>query len=638
MKRIFIIALVLVAGAFCVFASDYYIKNYEVYVTIGNDGVHHVEEIISVFFEGRHHGIVREIPLDYSSYNGTHARIYNLTCSEEYEHDTDNGYYIMKIGSGSRYVEGDVSYIIKYDYDLGADYNEGYDEFYFNLIGVDWECPINNVHFEVDIPFVENAGFANDEAFFDYVAENTYFTSGSYGSKGSDGHAFLSLLNDGYLGIDGTVKDLGPYEGVTIRMDLPEGWYHGAREKWDNRGLANKVHLVLPLVLILLGIFLWFRFGRDNTPIIVARFEPPRDFSPLMLGYISDGTVDDKDLISMLFYWADQGLLSIEEKKGRKYEFTKLKNIEDFAIEKGRNIPTFETKLFNGFFKKCAVGDVVTFKNLQKNNFFETMVEAKADTKAYFSKDRALKDSKSTTFAGLLKFLSLLPLVTGCLRLGWCEDFPAWMILLVPMSVLLFAFNLASFSSLFKKWHLRKSNVWACIWRAVPTIFVFLIFTSVETDVFDSLGLYQNLLAVVGSAVVAFFGCIVDRRSEYGDKILEETLGYREFIDKVEIDQLKMMIDQDPDFYYHVLSYAIVLGLEDKWAKKFDGMIVNPPHWYSGYDMFDVYLMSRLASNMIRTIPASSIPAHSGSRSGGGGFHSSGFSGGGFGGGGGHAW
>jgi len=120
-------------------------------------------------------------------------------------------------------------------------------------------------------------------------------------------------------------------------------------------------------------------------------------------------------------------------------------------------------------------------------------------------------------------------------------------------------------------------------------------------------------------------------------------LGYREFIDKVEIDQLKMMIDQDPDFYYHVLSYAVVLGLENKWAKKFDGMIVNPPTWYSGYNAFDVYLMSRMASNMIRSIPVNSMPKSSisgsaGSRVGGGGFHSSGFSGGGFGGGGGHAW
>ena len=62
MKRPILIALVLVAGAFCLFAStDYYIRNYDVEITVGNNAVHHIVETIDVFFEGPHHGIVREI-------------------------------------------------------------------------------------------------------------------------------------------------------------------------------------------------------------------------------------------------------------------------------------------------------------------------------------------------------------------------------------------------------------------------------------------------------------------------------------------------------------------------------------------------------------------------------------------------
>ena len=104
-----------------------------------------------------------------------------------------------------------------------------------------------------------------------------------------------------------------------------------------------------------------------------------------------------------------------------------------------------------------------------------------------------------------------------------------------------------------------------------------------------------------------------------------------------------MMIESDPDFYYRILSYAIVLGLENKWAKKFDGMIVQDPEWFTGLTPFDIYYFSRMSARMTRAIPAASIPKSSisgspGSRVGGGGFSSSGFSGGGFGGGGGHAW
>ncbi len=644
MKRIFLIALVLVTGAFCLFAyTDYYIKNYDVEITVGNNAVHHIVETIDVYFEGPHHGIVREIPYEYSDYNGTTARIRNLTCSERFETDSDNGYLIMQIGSASRYVQGDVTYVIEYDYDLGADYNEGYDEFYLNIIGTEWECSINNVSFSIELPFVESEDFATIDDFFNYVHQNTHFTSGSYGSTGSSVSATLTQQDSDTLLIEGTASSLGPYEGLTIRMDLSDGWYQEARERWDHRSLANLANIFATIVLIALAAFLWSMYGKDNVPIVVARYEPPRGFSPLMVGYIADDTVDDKDVISMLFYWADEGLLSIEEAKGNKYTFTKLKDIEAYAIETGKAIPDFEVKLFNGFFKNCDVGGTVKFKDLQKNNFYQTIVDTKAKTSAHFSKDRALYERKSKTYAGLMIFLSLIPLVTGILRICWMENVVDYAILLVPAAVILFFANGIGFETLFRKWHLRKSNVFATIIRFVPMMFALLVFLAVDASVSETPSLFGNLLSICGSTAIAFFAAIMSKRSEYGYKVLEETLGYREFIDKVEVDQLKMMIDQDPDFYYHVLSYAVVLGLENKWAKKFDGMIVNPPTWYSGYNAFDVYLMSRLASNMIRSIPVNSMPKSSisgsaGSHVGGGGFHSSGFSGGGFGGGGGHAW
>ncbi|MBR2281993.1 MAG: DUF2207 domain-containing protein [Spirochaetales bacterium] len=644
MKRPILIALVLVAGAFCLFAStDYYIRNYDVEITVGNNAVHHIVETIDVFFEGPHHGIVREIPYEYSDYNGTTAKVRGLKCSEKYEYDYDNGYLVMQIGSASKYVQGDVTYVIEYDYDLGADYNEGYDEFYMNIIGTEWECRIDNATFSVSIPYVEHEGYANAEAFFDYVYENVHFTYGNYGSTNTSVKASLYREEDGSLLIEGSKGDLWSHEGLTLRIDLPEGWYQGARERWDHRGLARYANILLTVLLVALAVFLWSAYGRDSVPIVVARFEPPRGFSPLMVGYIADDTVDDKDVISMLFYWADEGLLSIAEAKGNKYTFTKLKDIEAYAVESGKNIPAFEIKLFNGFFKNCDVGDTVSFKDLQKNNFFQTIVDTKAKAGAYFSKDRSLYERKSKTFAGLLALLSIVPLATGILRICWMENIMDAAFLLIPVAIVLFLLNGIGFVNLFRKWHLRKSNVLACIVRFLPMVVALVLFFLIDMMVSDAPSLFGCAFSVIGSTAISFFAAIMSKRSEYGNRVLEETLGYREFIDKVEMDQLKMMIDQDPDFYYHVLSYAVVLGLEDKWARKFDGMIVNPPTWYTGYNAFDVYMMSRVASNMIRTLPAASVPKSSisgsaGSRVGGGGFHSSGFSGGGFGGGGGHAW
>ena len=644
MKRTVLSILFLVVCLFSVFATDYYIKNYDVKINVGNNAVHHIEETIDVYFEGPHHGIVREIPRDYRDYNeNIVAKVRNLSCNDEFETDSDNGYLIMKIGSEDRTYRGDVRYVITYDYDLGADYNDGYDLFYMNIIGTSWECPIEKVTFSITLPYVENEAFGSEQGFFDYILHHTYFTKGSYGSTSGIDEATLDTLSDGNLIIEGSASELRSYEGVTVKIDLPDNWYTGARVPWDFRPAMKIVSPVVSILIAVLAAVIWLILGKDTMPIIVARFQAPEGFSPLQVGYVADNSVDDKDVISMLFFWADQGLLSIEEKKGNKYEFTKRKNIMDYAVESGRNVPEFERTLFDGFFKGCRIGDKISFKDLEKNNFYETIQKTKSATKGFFSKDKSLYDTKSKAASIIMSILAFIPLLLGTMRIGLYENNDGMFLFFLVVCVVLFLLNFGQFYTLFAKWYLRKSNIFAVLIRTlIPAAACFLL-CMVEIMISNDTSIVQNIITVVSSSAVAVFAAATQRRSKYGNKILEEILGYREFIEKVEIDQLKMLIKDDPNLYYHVLSFAVVLGLENKWAKKFDGMIVNPPVWYTGYDAFDVYCMSRMASRMNRSIPLASIPKSSisgspGSRIGGGGFGSSGFSGGGFGGGGGHAW
>ncbi len=642
MKRCLLIILLLVAGLSCAFAADYYIKNYDVKVTVGSNAVHHIEETIDVYFEGPHHGIVREIPLDYRDYNDkTYAKITHFKCDTEFETNVDSGYFVVKIGSADRVLQGDARFTISYDYDLGADFNEGYDLFYLNIIGTEWECPIRNVTFSISLPYVQGS-FNGISEFFDYIYENTHFTSGSYGYGGGNVEATLSQADGSSLLIAGTVEDLDAYQGATIKIDLPDNWYQGAREPWNYTDQMAKVSPIICAVIVLFSLLVWFLNGRDAIPIIVAKFSAPQGFSPLMVGYVADNTVDDKDVVSMLFYWADEGLLSINEKKGGKYEFTKLKDISAYEVENKKIIPKFEKDLFNGFFKHCDVGDVITFKDLQKNNFFETIQKTKASTRTYFTKDRALQDPKSNGFAVLLTLLSLLTIVLGALRVGLYEGVEVFGVAFYGIiGFILFVMDFAFFATMFNKWYLRKTNLIVILISIIPTILAVLLLNMAEGFINGSSSMVQNLITALSCTVTSFLAVITTKRSEYGNKVLEDILGYREFIDKVEVDKLKMMIQQDPDLYYRVLSYAVVLGLEDKWARKFDGMIVNPPLWYTGYNTFDIYCMTRLATRMNRTLPMASVPkstGSAGSRIGGASFGGGGFSGGGFGGGGGHAW
>ena len=147
-------------------------------------------------------------------------------------------------------------------------------------------------------------------------------------------------------------------------------------------------------------------------------------------------------------------------------------------------------------------------------------------------------------------------------------------------------------------------------------------------------------------------------------RLMGRILGFKEFIKTAELDKINMLINEDPEYFYHIIPYAYVFGLTDKWIKKFENIPIVTPAWcppnfeprriYS-WNHFDNYMDRRFnqihfddmrgrtydhISNAIDSFESHSDSHHSGgsSWSGGGGFSGGGFSGGGSGGGGGGGW
>ncbi len=641
MKKVFlllVVAFISLMSSTAVFASDYYIESYDLAIEVGNNAVHKVQEKLDFIFQSPRHGFYREIPYDYTSYKGIEARITNLQCSEPFETEWEGGYLVMQIGSADTTVYGRKSYTISYDYDLYADTNDLYDEFYFNLLGSYWECPVQEVSFSVLIPYVEGYNLS------EILQDNVWLTRGKYGSTSTSNIEYtVDILSDGSAVICGRASNFKPYESLTLRVQLPNNWYKNARTPWDYRNIFAIINPIISVLLLALVAWVWMRYGRDPVPIVLARFEAPDDLSPLLVGYLSDKVANDKDIISMLFYWADKGLLSITEEKKDKFSFKKLKEIEQYAIENSTNIPYFEVQLFNGFFKNCAVGESVNFKDLEKSNFFECMANVKARVPSFFKKERSLTSPKSEILAAVFAFVAVVPLLLFFFRLSLCEFPNDISYIVLVLAVILPSLNAGIFHLLFRKWYIRTSNVIPVIFSIGISVLGLMVLSAVGTSVVGDAGMVQASVAVVSSALISFFASIMPRRSPYGNKMLEEVLGYREFIEKVELSVLRMLIDDDPMLYYHVLSYAIVLGLENSWADKFKEITIPPASWYCGPSAFDAYYISRMASRMAHVMPASIVPKTSSSPNpglhvGGSSFGGSGFSGGGFGGGGGRAW
>ena len=145
-------------------------------------------------------------------------------------------------------------------------------------------------------------------------------------------------------------------------------------------------------------------------------------------------------------------------------------------------------------------------------------------------------------------------------------------------------------------------------------------------------------IGLVLALIIIFFAPYVNKRTQLGQEWLTQILGLKEFIDSAEKNRILTLINNDPEYFYHILPYAMVLGVTDKWAKKFEDILTSDPDWYqsgSNRPFSTAYFVSQINSStqdVGRTLSSSPSSSGSGGSSGGG------SSGGGSGGGGGGGW
>ena len=176
---------------------------------------------------------------------------------------------------------------------------------------------------------------------------------------------------------------------------------------------------------------------------------------------------------------------------------------------------------------------------------------------------------------------------------------------------------------------------------------VFTVAPFVLAQVFGAASLLESGGLLVASGIISvliifLFARIMTAKSRKGVDTKVEILGFQEFVNRVDSDRLKRM---PPDTFEKFLPYAMALGIENRWAKAFQGIVQNPPNWYVGptpyvgfNPIFFAGSMHAMAMDAHQAFVAAPRSSSTGSGWGGGGFGGGGFSGGGFGGGGGGAF
>jgi uncharacterized membrane protein len=154
-------------------------------------------------------------------------------------------------------------------------------------------------------------------------------------------------------------------------------------------------------------------------------------------------------------------------------------------------------------------------------------------------------------------------------------------------------------------------------------------------------------IGVVMLVSLIVFGSLVRAPTPEGRKLLDEIEGLKLYMSVAERDELKSMRGPDEPVldakrYEAMLPFAVALGVEDTWTKKFTlaagaaaaAQAANSMVWYSGRGPISNLgdFSHSISSSLSSSISSASTPPGSSSGSGGGG--SSGGGGGGGGGGG----
>lgn len=625
MKKFILLSFILLFLSFTTVSAydPVEINTYDIKMVIDENGLIKVDQTLDVQFNEDRHGIFAYIPQTYNMVwtidnqeieKDYYFPVRNIQVyGDPYETESDNyDNVVLKIGDANRYIYGQKTYHYSYTIQLRDLDLDGMQALYFNLVGDGWQIPIKHVNFSITLP----KSWPSDIRFY----------SGLYGSEDA---AIVDYAISGNV-LTGTYEDdLLTYQALTIYTPLPNDFFTFIPP-------TDYSYFVIGFsgLLLVIAYLLFLKFGKDDRVVETIEFNPIPDLSSAQVGFVYDGMVDSKDIISLIIEWGYKGYLSITEVEDSKdFILTKIKDIELNEIRA-------EQTLFNQLFKS---GDVVTNDSL-KNTFYISMQNAKADIYRYFQGNpkHQIYSNTATFFKVLFGSLGFVPLSLLFANYYYQLTYRGIIALIIAGVIFVFGSLIGGWLIYsVKRWPSQKSII-----RMTNTVFLFIVFAiytfgSFMAAYFTSIPIWQYVLVYLLTLILLGLVSVMDKRTELGINYLGRILGLKHFIEVAEKDRLEMLVHDDPSYFYKILPYAYVLNVSDVWSKKFESIAIEQPSWYSGPNVhFNTFIFmnsfNRTLSNMNQVM--NSIPQRSGTGGGGFGGGGGGFSGGGFGGGGGGSW
>lgn len=611
------------------------VEQYDVDMTVREDRKLDVRERITVYVNTRYGTMFyRSLPTQGARYENFQA-----TCpgnSEFYFYVADNeeksGFIDVNCVGGIRYGAS-WTYEITYVMEQGV--NTIPDGMTVDVVGFGWMVPLYNVTVNMHFPEAP----ISTEIYTDIFGTET--NSVITETWSADKKTLTMRTDELDMGYSGTYNEMVT-GGITLEFTLPEdvlASYTSTRmftaDMWKVL-LASAIGVILAVVIVAF-------LGQKRDLITVVNITAPDEMDPMKMGKWIDGAINNEDITSMIYYFANKGYLKIDLTNQDDPKLISMGVLPDDA-------PEYEKTLFNGLFNGAELVPVenptaetaarmsrAIYVSQLEGKFYDASRKAMAQVPDMptMYEPKSIFAYVSGAIIGIILAL-MLPLIISA-RIGGGYRYGWGMVLGIPLIANAFIGYMCE--NYRYKWKASKRKGLYTLQIVIAVVFALLFIFVMGEHVMTE---WEKFVLSIGVFASAFITQRALSRTEDYLKVLEDILGFKDFIVVTEEDKIKVMLEENPELYYKVLPYAQVLGVTDEWEGKFKKLLVQPPSWYEGSDTtwLDCYIIHRalnrsMMASMARVAAERVGKAGSVIGSSGGGGRFGGFGGGGFGGGGG---
>lgn len=525
----------------------------------------------------------------------------------------------VKMGDGDVTLTGRHSYQMTYKYSYPADQNANADLLMHTLLPGNMEVETKKLVFRIKF----------DKALPEAVRHNIEYFRGPVGST-EKGNKDDIVVEDEHT-LSGTLYNIRPYNAVTIRTELPEGFFtNGPDRPWHHAAFYFFAFAMVIAVITCV----WALFKRRNVVTKQIEFYPPEGMCSAEVGVIIDGSVDQQDLASLIPWFASQGYINIgEAHKGKGKTAIWIKRIKQLPDD----APEYQKLFMKGLFDSQRA-EKVELSKLRYTNKMEKASDALDDM---FNDEKSLVDESGSLAVICVILLGYFSLWTNTNMSLLSSDglwYAGWLFLFYALPTLLSMYNVSKMYG--NPYCGGFTKFFAAIGKLIGAIVAVMLFVFFDADVYD-MGMF--FITFVGTCITVDLSgrLIVD--TDYRLKYLGKLMGLKEFIETAEKQRLDELVHDDPEYFYKVLPFAMALGVSSEWGEKFKDIKMEQPEWLkvNSTSHFHVNHFCDSLSSASNTgmSTASTDPSNSSSWSGSSSSSSwGGSSGGGGGGGGGGGW